>query len=157
VVKGVKGKLVLTGVVLLSVAMLAAEKDGRKIQRINPAALSAPNGYSHVVVTQGGRTIYVSGQVPLTKDGKLVGDGKMEAQTRQVFENLKAALAGVGAELKDLVKINIYTTDASQLGAIRKVRNEYLPGDLPASTFMEVKALFRPEVMIEIDGIAVAK
>jgi enamine deaminase RidA (YjgF/YER057c/UK114 family) len=149
--------LLVAAVLLLSLGALAAEKNGAKIQRINPAALPAPNGYSHVVVTQGGRTIYVSGQVPLTKDGKLVGAGNMEAQTRQVFENLKAALAGAGAELKDLVKINIYTTDASQLPAIRKVRDQYMQGDLPTSTFMEVKALFRPEVMIEIDGIAVAK
>ena len=141
----------------MSVGAFAAEKNGVKTQRINPAALSAPNGYSHVVVTQGGRTIYVSGQVPLTKDGKLVGAGNMEAQARQVFENLKAALAGAGAKLKDLVKITIYTTDASQLAAIRKVRNEFLPGDFPTSTFMEVKALFRPDVMIEIDGIAVSK
>jgi len=148
---------IVAGVLLLSLATFAAEKDSPKIQRINPTALSTPNGYSHVVVTQGGRTVYVSGQVPLTKDGKLVGVGNMEAQTRQVFANLKAALAGAGADLKDLVKINILTTDASQLPAIRKVRDEFLPGDPPASTFMEVKALFRPEVMIEIDGIAVAK
>lgn len=152
----VHGSFLVALILLLSVVTFAAEKDV-KVERINPAALSAPNGYSHVVVTQGGRTIYVSGQVPLTKDGKLVGAGNMEAQTRQVFENLKAALAGAGAGLKDLVKITIYTTDASQLAAIRKVRNEYLPGDFPASTFMEVKALFRPDVMIEIDGIAVAK
>jgi enamine deaminase RidA (YjgF/YER057c/UK114 family) len=145
-------------VLLFITPTFAAEKAAEKqVQRINPAALPAPNGYSHVVVTQGGRTIYVSGQVPLTKDGKVVGAGNMEAQTRLVFENLKAALAGAGAELKDLVKINIYTTDASQLAAIRKVRDQYIQGDLPTSTFMEVKALFRPDVMIEIDGIAVAK
>jgi enamine deaminase RidA (YjgF/YER057c/UK114 family) len=156
-VRGVGSYLAVVGVLLLSVAMFAAEKDAAKVQRMNPAALPAPNGYSHVVVTQGGRTIYVSGQVPLTKDGKLVGAGNMEAQSRQVFENLKAALAGAGAELKDLVKINIYTTDASQLPAIRKVRDQYIKDDLPTSTFMEVKALFRPDVMIEIDGIAVAK
>jgi 2-iminobutanoate/2-iminopropanoate deaminase len=150
--------LALIILLLLTVPTFAASKAAEKqVQRINPAALSAPNGYSHVVVTQGGRTIYVSGQVPLTKDGKLIGAGNMEAQTRQVFENLKAALAGAGAEVKDLVKINIYTTDASQLPAIRKVRDQYIQGDLPTSTFMEVKALFRPDVMIEIDGIAVAK
>jgi reactive intermediate/imine deaminase len=147
----------MTLMLLLSTTAFAAEKDGVKIQRINPAELSTPNGYSHVVATQGGRTIYLSGQVPLTKDGKLVGPANMEAQARQVFENLKTALAGSGASLKDLVKITIYTTDASQIAAIRKVRNEYLPGDFPASTFMEVKALFRADVMIEIDGIAVAK
>jgi enamine deaminase RidA (YjgF/YER057c/UK114 family) len=156
-VKGVHKYLGLAPVLLLSVATFAAEKDGAKVQRINPATLSAPKGYSHVVVTQGGRTIYVSGQVPVAKDGKLIGAGNMEAQTRQVFENLKTALAGAGAELKDLVKINIYTTDASQLPAIRTVRDQYIKGDLPTSTFMEVKALFRPDVMIEIDGIAVAK
>jgi reactive intermediate/imine deaminase len=140
---------------LISVCALAQESP--KVERINPAGLSKPSGYSHVVAVRGGRTIYVSGQVPLTKDGKLVGAGDMESQTRQVFENLKVALSAAGAELKDVVKITIYTTDVSKLGSIRKVRDSYLPADFPASTLTEVKALFRPEVMIEIDAIAVAK
>jgi reactive intermediate/imine deaminase len=142
---------------LLGMGTFASAQVSPKVERINPAGLSKPNGYSHVVAVRGGRTIYVSGQVPLTKDGTLVGAGDMEAQTRQVFENLKVALSAAGAGMKDVVKINIYTTDVSKVPAIRKVRDSYLPSDFPASTLTEVKSLFRPEVMIEIDAIAVAK
>lgn len=148
---------ILSGLLLLTFTSLSAQTSNPNVQRINPPALSKPTGYSHVVVVRGGNTIYVSGQVPITVDGKLVGAGNMEAQTRQVFENLRAALRSANADLKDLVKITIFATDASQLDAIRKVRNQYLPGDFPASSFIEVKALFRPDVMIEIEGIAVTK
>jgi reactive intermediate/imine deaminase len=144
-------------VLALLITGCVVAQESPKVERINPAGLSKPNGYSHVVAVRGGRTIYVSGQVPLTKDGKLVGAGDMEVQTRQVFENLKVALSAAGAEMKDVVKITIYTTDVSKLSSIRKVRDLYLPADFPASTLTEVKALFRPEVMIEIDAIAVAK
>lgn len=152
----VKAVVLSLGFLLLAAVLLSAQQKA-SVQRINPPTLSKPNGYSHVVVTRGGRTIYLSGQVPLTADGKLVGAGNMEAQTTQVFENLRAALRAADADLNDLVKITIYATDASQLGAIRKVRNKYLPGDFPASSFVEVKALFRPDLMIEIEGIAVTK
>jgi len=148
-------RLLITALLLLTVSAFAADKP--VVQRINPPALSKPTGYTHIVVVQGGRTIYLSGQVPLTADGKLVGPGNMEAQTRQVFENLRAALKASGADLSDLVKITIFATDASQLPAIRKVRDQYLLNNLPASSFMEVKALFRPDVLIEIEGIAVTK
>jgi 2-iminobutanoate/2-iminopropanoate deaminase len=155
-VRGIRVIWMCAGLIL-SLALLAAAQESPKVERINPAGLSKPNGYSHVIAVRGGRTIYLSGQVPLTKDGRLVGAGDMEAQARQVFENIKVALASAGADMKDLVKINIYTTNVSKLDAIRKARNSYIPSDPPTSTLMEVKALFRPEVMIEVDAIAVTK
>src|SRR4051812_17606 len=136
--------------VLVAAPSLAQNKTSGHIQRINPPALSTPRGYTHVVVARGARTIYLAGQVALDKEGKLVGAGDLEAQARQVFENLKSALAAAGGSFADLVKITIYVTDASQIEKLRAVRNQYITQDYPASTFVEVKALFRPDVLIEV-------
>ena len=83
--------------------------------------LSTPRGYSHVVSTSGGRTIYVAGQIAMDKDGKVVGVGDLRAQTTQVFENVKAALAAAGATLSDVVKQNTYIVNlnAEALPVIR--------------------------------------
>jgi len=148
-----------SAVFLLMLAPLAANcQDGAKtIERINPPTLSAPHGYSHVVIARGGRTVYIAGQVALDKDGKLVGEGDFGAQAKQVFENLKAALAAAHLGFADVVSITIYVTDLSQIDKFREFRNQYFGSDLPASTLIEVKGLFRPDVMIEMNAIAVAR
>ena len=125
--------------------------------RKNPASLSKPNGYTHVVETSGGRTVYVSGQIALDKTGTLVGAGDLKAQTRQVFENLKAALAAAGGTLDDVVKITIFMTDLSQIQEFREIRNSYFPREVPASTLVQVVRLARPELLIEIEAVAVVK
>ena len=94
--------------------------------------------------------------MPLDKDGKLVGADDFTAQARQVFENVKAALAATDATMADVVKINLYVLDASQVVKFREVRSEYFK-DPPASTAVEVRALLRPGIMLEMDAIAVAK
>jgi enamine deaminase RidA (YjgF/YER057c/UK114 family) len=134
----------------------ACAQNRPEVRRINPPTLYATTNYAHVVSTSGGRTIYVSGLVPLDKDGKLVGPDDFIAQTRQVFENVKAALAAAGSTMDDVVKINLYVVDASQIAKFREVRSQYFK-DPPASTGMEVRALIRPGVLIEMDAIAVAK
>jgi enamine deaminase RidA (YjgF/YER057c/UK114 family) len=117
----------------------------------------APLGYSHVVEARGGRTIYVSGQVALDEKGELVGPRNFRAQTVQVFENLKARLAEAGATFRDVVKLNYYLTDASDLQGLRDTRNRYLNiENPPASTLVVVKQLFREEFLIEVEAIAVA-
>ncbi|MGH9844111.1 MAG: RidA family protein [Blastocatellia bacterium] len=117
----------------------------------------APAGYSHVVEVRGGRTLYIAGQLALDKDGKLVGPGDFRAQVKQVFENLKARLAEGGATFKDVVKLNFYLTDASDLQALREVRNSYVNTEHPpASTLVVVKQLVREEYLIEVEAIAVA-
>ncbi len=117
----------------------------------------APLGYSHVVEARGGRTLYIAGQVALDKDGKLVGPGDFRAQVKQVFENLKARLAEGGARFKDVVKLNYYLTDASDLQALRDTRNSYINTEHPpASTLVVVKQLFREEFLVEIEAVAVA-
>ncbi len=142
---------VLIGVPLVALAQTRAPQ----IKRTNPPTLSKPTGYTHVVEVTGGKTVYVSGQIALDKDGTVVGDGDMKAQAEQVFRNLEAALAAAGATFKDVVKMNTYTTDMAQAPAIREVRARYFGDVTPASTLVQVVHLARPEFMLEIEVIAV--
>jgi len=116
----------------------------------------APQGYSHVVEVRGGRTLYIAGQLALDKDGNLVGRGDFRAQVKQVFENLKARLAEGGASFNDVVKLNYYLTDASEIQALRDLRNSYINTENPpASTLVVVKQLVREEYLLEVEAIAV--
>lgn len=129
-----------------------------KIERINPKAISAPRGYSHIVMVTGGRTIYIAGQVSANADGDIVGKGDLKAQTHQVFENLKLALIAAGARPKDVVKKNIYVVGLKpeDLPVIREIRNAFFAGfEPPASTLVGVTALAHPDYLIEIEAVAV--
>ena len=132
-----------------------AQTRAPQIKRTNPPTLSKPTGYSHVVEATGGKTVYISGQIALDKDGKVVGEGDMKAQAEQVFKNLQTALASAGATFKDVVKMNTYTTDMSQVQPIRDVRARYFGDTVPASTLVQVVHLARPEFMLEIEVIAI--
>ena len=110
--------------------------------------------YSHVVVVEGRRTIFISGQLARDRHGTIVGKGDMRAQIRQVGENIKAALEAAGATLADLVKITTYVTDIDEFFRHVDVRMEYF-GALPASTAVEVRRLSHPDFMVEIEAIAV--
>jgi enamine deaminase RidA (YjgF/YER057c/UK114 family) len=123
---------------------------------INPK----PVGYSDAAIVRGGRTIYVSGQVPVDANGKTVGKGDFKAQTVQVFENLKSVLAKSGATFKDVVKINTYVVNCTpqQVAIVREVRKNYLSQTQPpASTLVGVTSLVDPDFMIEIEVIAVVE
>jgi enamine deaminase RidA (YjgF/YER057c/UK114 family) len=123
---------------------------------INPETMHRPTGYSHVAEVTAGRPVYIAGQVALDSTGTLVGAGDIRAQARQVFENLRAALGAVGAGFDQVVKLNYYLVDATQLPAVREVRDEYLDARrLPTSTAVEVRRLFREDILIEIEAVAV--
>jgi len=123
---------------------------------LSPKTLPPPFGYSHVVDAPAGRVIYVSGQVPLDAAGQLVGEGDLETQARQVFENLTVALAAAGASWADVVKLSFFVVDVAQIGPVRQVRDEYVnTRQPPASTLIEVSRLFRDDVLIEVDAVAV--
>jgi reactive intermediate/imine deaminase len=127
-----------------------------QVKRSNPAPLSKPTGYTHVVeVTGPAKTVYISGQIAFDKDGTIVGAGDMKAQAEQVFKNLQAALEAAGAKFSDVVKMNTYLTDMSKAAAVREVRARYFGETTPASTLVQVAALVRPELMLEIEVIAV--
>ena len=134
---------------------LDAAQGGAVIERMNPSGLSTPTGYSHVVSTRGGRTIYIAGQIAFDAGGQVVGKGDLAAQTRQVFENLSIALKAAGATFSNVVKTNYYMRDASQVAVVREIRSKYFTKELPASTLVEVSRLANPDLLIEIEVIAV--
>lgn len=125
-------------------------------EAINPETLPAPVGpYSNVVTSGPGKLVFCAGQVALNADGEIVGEGDVVAQTRQVMENLKAALEAAGADFEDVVKIVNYMTDVSEFPKMAGVRREYLREPYPTSTLVEVQALMYPELLVEIEAIAV--
>src|SRR5262245_28753871 len=139
---------------ILVAALALWQTAGPRIKRTNPSTLSTPTGYSHVVEVAGPvRTIYIAGQVAFDKDGKVVGSD-MKTQAEQVFKNLEAALAAAGAKFSDVVKMNTYVTDVGQVAAVREVRSRYFGSTVPASTLVQVAALVRPELLIEIEIVA---
>jgi len=124
------------------------------IERIQPHGLQNSPLFTHVI--KAGNTVYVAGQIAVGQDGQIVGRGDVTAQANQVFENLQKALAAVGADLSHLVKITIYATDAGFRDPIRDVRQRYLGSPDPVtSTFVVVAGLALPELLVEIDGVAV--
>ena len=133
-----------------------AQARGAQVKRSNPPTLSKPTGYTHVVeVTGPAKTVYISGQIALDKDGTVVGAGDMKAQAEQVFKNLQAALEAAGAKFSDVVKMNTYITDMDKAPAVREVRARYFGETAPASTLVQVVHLARPEFLLEIEVIAV--
>lgn len=129
---------------------------GDAIRRFDPPGLAPGNGFSHVVTADlPARLVVISGQVALDAEGRLVGAGDLAAQTRQVFANLAAALAGVPAGWEHVIKLGFFLRDARHLAVVRAVRDEVLPpGPPPASTLVEVSGLFRDDLLIEIEALA---
>ena len=121
----------------------------------HPAGLPPSVGYSHAV-TGTGRFVAVAGQVAMDENGELVGPNDPQVQAERVFENLALALAAAGATFSDVIKLGVFVTDISILPAVREVRNRYVDTERPpASTAVQVSALFRPGYMIEIEALAV--
>jgi reactive intermediate/imine deaminase len=126
--------------------------------RSNPDTVAAPVGsYSQAVRVETGDAvwIHISGQIAIDVGDAFVGPGDMRAQTRQVFENLRAILEANGATFADVVKIGTYLTTLDDLAGMREVRSEYLTAEPPASTAVQVVALVVPDAMIEVDLVAV--
>ena len=121
-------------------------------QRINPPSLSKPMAsYSQVV--RKGCVVTTAGLVALDADGNLVGEGDIVAQTRQVLENLKAALAAVGASIEDVMKTTVFITDFADYQGMNSVYNEYFDEAPPARATVRAD-LVTPSFLVEIDAIA---
>jgi 2-iminobutanoate/2-iminopropanoate deaminase len=146
--------------VLLAVTMPAAAQAGPPSpaagpRYINPSGLTRPSGYTHVVVSSDGRTVYIAGQVAFDSVGQVVGLGDFRAQAAQVFSNLGRALASVGATFGDVMKTTTYITDVRNLGMLREARARYFDSArAPANTLITVNALARPELLLEIEAVA---
>jgi enamine deaminase RidA (YjgF/YER057c/UK114 family) len=125
---------------------------------INPSTMPATRGYTHVVETHSpSRTIYLSGQLGMTPDGKFAGSpGDFRAQAEQCFANLKLALAEVGASFEHVVKVTAFFTDMAHLPLYFEVRDRYVNTKAPpASTAIQIAKLARDPALFEIEAIAV--
>ena len=125
---------------------------------INPPGLTKPTGYTHVVLAADGRTVYIAGQVAFDSTGTMVGVGDFRAQAERVFANLRIALASAGATFSDVVNTTTFVTDVSNAAALREIRGKYLdPARPPANSLIGVGALARPDILLEIEAVAVLK
>jgi enamine deaminase RidA (YjgF/YER057c/UK114 family) len=133
----------------------------RQLLPVNPPTVAKPSGYSHAYEVQGGKMIFLAGQVAFNKDGAVVGEGDLVGQFRQVCENLKAVLLTRGGKMTDIVKLTIYVLSKAEYRArgkeIGAVYREFFGRHYPAMTLVEVKGLYDEDqgCAIEIEGVAV--
>jgi reactive intermediate/imine deaminase len=126
-------------------------------QQVKSANLADPRGpYSQAVVIEAkGRLVFVSGMTARRVDGTLAGIGDVEEQTRQVCENIKAALEAAGGTMDDVCRVDVYARNIGDRERINKVRRQFWRASPPASTMVEVSKLASPEILVEISAIAV--
>ncbi|MFQ5878642.1 MAG: RidA family protein [Dehalococcoidia bacterium] len=130
------------------------------VERVNIETdkLAQPVGpYALGVKVKGGTLLFISGCVAFDRDGNIVGQGDIGAQCRQALANMKAVLEAAGATFANVVKITNYVTNAQDYPKMAPVRAEYLREPYPASTLVEVRSLLYPELLVEIEAIAVVE
>jgi len=125
------------------------QPDGLYVRRLGGGAL-----YSHVVVIEAKKVVFISGQLPRAGDGSHVGVGDMRLQIEQVGQNLTIALEAAGCSLESLVSTKTYVTDIDEFFKHADLREKYFGPGMPASTTVEVRRLSHPDFMVEVDAIA---
>ena len=125
--------------------------------QIRSDKLRQPSGvFSHATAIEAkGRLVFISGMVARRLDGSMAGIGDIEAQTRQVCENIKAAVEAAGGTMDDICRVDVYVRNMEHFEKIHKVRREYFGSPPPASTMVEVSKFTSPDYLIEINAIAV--
>jgi 2-iminobutanoate/2-iminopropanoate deaminase len=126
-------------------------------QQIRSARIADPAGhYSQAIAVDAiGKLVFVSGMTARRPDGKIAGIGDVEEQTRQVLENIKAALEAAGGAMDDVCRLDVYLRNIGDRERVNKVRRQFFGGTPPASTLVEVSKLASPEYLVEISAIAV--
>ena len=127
------------------------------LERINPADLARPAGFSHAVAVAGARTVFLAGQTGLGRDGTIVAGGVV-AQFEQALANLLTALAAAGGQPADLATLTIYSTDLADYRAhareIGAVWRRLAGAGYPAMAAVGVTRLWDAEAVVEIQGVA---
>lgn len=122
---------------------------------ITTAAAKPVANYKMATRRESGRLVYISGQVAWDAHGAVAGQGDARAQARQALEHLRGVLEAAGGGFGDVVKMTTYLTSLEHYPAVAEVRNTYFPGELPASTLIVVAGLFHPDLLVEIEAVAV--
>jgi len=110
-----------------------------------------PQTWSNCLVL--GNQIFVAGMTASFGDDTAGGDSMYE-QSKAVFTKIKALIEAAGAEMDDIVKVNIFVTDIKRREEVWKARSEFFSGDFPVSTLVQVAALARPDLLVEIEAVA---
>ena len=130
------------------------------MEKLNPSQLAAPLGrYSQVVRSRTKEILHIAGQVAIDAAGNLIGEGDIEVQARQSYENIRLALEACDADMSHVTQITVYLTAMAHLDGFRSSRDElyeeYFPdGAYPASTLLIVAGLVDERFLIEIDAVA---
>lgn len=143
---------------LIALAIQSVAQSTADVQLINPATVAAPRGYSHAAVIDLGncKMVILSGQVALDPKGNLIGKDDIVKQTMQIFQNIRNIVEAAGGNMNHLVKLGYFTTDLSNLQAIRNIRDQFINTKTPpASTLVQVSKLFRDDLLIEIEATAI--
>lgn len=119
--------------------------------------LRQPNGHfsQATAIAAQGTLVFISGMTARMADGSIAGLGNIEVQTRQVCENVKAAVEEAGGTMDDIVRVDVYVRNMEHFEQIHKVRREYFKAPAPASTMVEVTKFTSPDYLIEMNAIAV--
>jgi reactive intermediate/imine deaminase len=128
-------------------------------QQITSDKIRQPNGHfsQATVIEARGKLVFISGMTSRRADGSIAGIGDVEAQTKQVCENLKAAVEAAGGSMDDIVRVDVYVRNMEHFDKIHKVRREYFKAPAPASTMVEICKMTSPDYLIEINAIAVLR
>jgi 2-iminobutanoate/2-iminopropanoate deaminase len=125
-------------------------------ERLYPKGMWRPSGsYSQIVITEPGRMVFVAGQVAMDEEGKTIGIGDVRTQAKQALKNIITGVEAAGGTKSDIVSMSVFTTDARYHPDVNAVRREVFGSDFPTSTMVQVVALARPELLIEINATAV--
>ena len=124
------------------------------LERLDPRDSATPSG-PYVNAVRVGKLVFVSGQVAYGADGGIVGVGDVEAQATQVMENLGTCLREAGARFEDVTKVTVFLVDMAHRGQVAAVRERYFKGNYPASTLVQVAGLVHPDLLLEVEAIAV--
>lgn len=154
-----KLKSVLLFISLISLTQsIFSQTDSSAFRLQNFSSVASPKGYSHAAIVDLGKSnmIILSGQVPIDKNGNLVGKNDFSKQAEQVFKNIKNIMSELGGTMSNVIKIGIYVVNMKDIQALRNVRDKYI--DLknpPSSTLVEVSKLYREDVLLEVEATAV--
>ena len=147
-------------IIIISCGENKEKENIMKREYINPDGLLKSETYTQLVKLEGGKTIFISGQIPFNEKGELIGKDNLEDQLNKVFENIEIALKGADANINDTIKTTYFIKDynSAQLETIRKVIKEKFKGvNLPSSSLVGVQSLFHEDVLVEVEVIAYIK
>lgn len=126
---------------------------------INPPALARPVGFSHGIVTTGGRLLFLAGQTGSDAEGRITAPGNLVAQYEQIMRNLQAVVTAAGGAMQDITRLNIFVRDRddylARLKPLGQVHRAFFGAYYPAMALFEISRLFQDDALVEIEGMAV--